>query len=397
VRGLPWGEIARIYAAITFLNAGDGLVGTISPPFLRDVGFPLESIGFLLSGYAVASLVSRFPAGRLADSRRANAWFQAASVLMAVSLALYPVALEPWAFWGARVLHGLGQGAATTLNFAAFLAISHGGNRVRATSFYTAAQSAGFAIGNFAAGVLADLLGYTPAFLVAALFPLVSAAMAVGRRAPPDARPERKSAGLSNWQVLGRADVRAVPLLALSVGLVHSTLNTLFPLYVLAVGLPLTVAGSARGVQSLTNVVARPFGEPLVRSLGLVGLGCFGVVLTAGAVAAVPLVVAPAIMIPLFVLVGLGRGGAVVANTLSVVRLTERGVLKRGTASAFITTAQDAMSIVGPIAATTLAAAIGIGPTLQVIPLAASVVGVAAMLSARSMYAEEPAPRDRTA
>jgi MFS family permease len=139
-------------------------------------------------------------------------------------------------------------------------------------------------------------------------------------------------------------------------------------------------------VQSLTNVVARPFGEPLVRLLGMVGLACFGVTVTAAGVAAAALFTAPAVLIPLFVVIGIGRGCAVVANTLSTVQLSEQGVLKRGSASAFITTAQDVASIAGPILATTTAAAIGIGPALQVIPIAAAVVGVAAMLAARSMY-----------
>jgi MFS family permease len=384
---LPRGEAARVYVAVTLLNAGDGLVSTITPPFLRHLGFPLESIGFLVSGYAIASLFSRFPAGRLADGRHARAWFLGACGLLALAEALYPVAVEPWAFWGTRAVHGLALGTATTLNFAAFLVVSQGSNRTQATALYTAAQSAGFAIGNFLAGVLADQFGFSPAYLVAAMFPILALLSALRRRVPSESLG-RRAGGFSQWRALGRADVRAIPILAISVNLVHSTLNTLFPLYVLSIGLSLTVAGTARGVQSLTNVVARPFGDPLVRRLGVVGLACFGVTVTALGVAAGPLFTAPLLLIPLFVVVGIGRGCAVVANTLTTVRLSERGVLNRGSASAFITTGQDVASIVGPMLATTTAAAIGIGPTLQVIPAVAAVVGVAAMLAARRQYAE---------
>lgn len=376
------GDAGRVYAALLFLNASDGLVATLAPPYLKDLGYPLESIGFLVSGYAIASLLSRLPAGRLADGVHATRWFMVACAGYAVSLALYPVALEPGAFWGTRALHGLTFGTATTLNFAAFLAVSQGGNRARATSLYAACQSAGFALGNFGAGILADHFGFGVAFLVAAAFPAGAAVAALGRRLP-SALPRPAGQAPSQWRALLRADVRAIPLFAFCLHLAHQALNTLFPLYVLAIGLPLAVAGTARGVQSLTNVFSRVFGEVLTRRLGVAGLACLGLAVTAGAIALVPVVTTPIVLFGVFVVIGIGRAGAVVANVLGTVTLSERGVLNRGMASAFITTGQDAAAILGPILSTTLAARIGLGPALQVIPLAAAGLGIAAVLSGR--------------
>ena len=62
-------EFARAVAAVLLLNAADAAVSTIAPPFLQSLGYRVAEIGLLISAYAMASLVSRLPAGRLADAR----------------------------------------------------------------------------------------------------------------------------------------------------------------------------------------------------------------------------------------------------------------------------------------------------------------------------------------
>lgn len=383
---LARGDAIRVYAALIFLNASDSVVGTITPPFLQSLGYPLATIGPLVAGYAVASLLSRFPAGRLADSRYAKQGFLVACTLYSLAMALYPIALEPWAFWGTRALHGFAQGTATTLNFAAFLAVSQNMNRARATSLYAATMSAGYAVGNFASGILADNFGYQTSYLSAAAFSIGALLMGFGRHLPADSSP-RRAGTLSSWRALARADVRAIPLVAISVNLVLMILNTLFPLYVLAIGLSLTVAGTARGFHALTNVASRTIGEPLLKMLGVVGMAVAGLVVLAVSTALVPAVSSPELLVLLFIVVGFGRGMVVVANTLTTVNLSDRGILNRGSASAFMTVGQDLASIAGPVLATSTAAAIGIPGALVVLPIVVVSVGVAAMLSARTMHA----------
>ena len=102
--------------------------------------------------------------------------------------------------------------------------------------------------------------------------------------------------------------------------------------------------------------------------------------------ALLPLLVVPELLIVVFVAIGLGRGCGVVANTLSTVRLSERGVLARGSASALINTGQDLASLLGPTIATTTAALLGIDRALQVVPLAGLLLGLGAMLAARRLH-----------
>src|SRR5260370_32440960 len=126
------------------------MVSTLASPYVGSLGYPLSDIGVLVSLYSIASLVSRLPAARLADGPRAHQWLLGSCVVFALSLALYPIALEPWALWSVRLLHGLSYGIATTLNLATFLVVStrDTANRGRATALFTASWSGGYSLGN---------------------------------------------------------------------------------------------------------------------------------------------------------------------------------------------------------------------------------------------------------
>ncbi len=382
MRSLASGETARVYLALLLLTSADGLVSTIASPFLQSLGYPLADIGVLVSAYAIASLASRLPAGRLAEGRHPHAWLVVAGLAYAAALALYPMAVVAWAFWSVRVLHGLAFGTATTLNFAVFLGVSTGTNRARATAFYTASMAAGYATGNFASGFLADHFGYGVAFTVAALAPL--GALLVSKPAATISAPLATTGPVpSAWRTLLHPEVRAVPILAFSVNFVNQTLSTLFPLYVLSIGQTLSVAGTARGLQSLSNVIVRPFGGLVVRRLGPVALGSVGAGLAGSAFALVPLTTAPPLLLTLFAVAGVGRAGGVLANAMSTVELSERGVLKRGTASALITAGGDAGAIAAPIVAGAVAGRIGLGPALTLLPLVGGLLGIAGLLAGR--------------
>src|ERR687885_560291 len=106
-------EFARAVLAVLLLNAADAAVSTIAPAFLQSLGYPVAQIGLLVAAYSMASLVSRLPAGRLADGRQARTWFVLSCGGFGVALALYPLAIEAWAFWAVRVLHGLSFGGGT--------------------------------------------------------------------------------------------------------------------------------------------------------------------------------------------------------------------------------------------------------------------------------------------
>jgi MFS family permease len=374
--------VARVNLVLVLLNAADGQVSTLAPPFLGHLGYALADIGLLVSLYAVFSLLSRVPAARLAEGPHAHRWLLASCGVFAATLALYPVAVEPWAFWTVRALHGLSFGTATTLNFASFLAASSSGDRARATALYTTSWSGGYSIGNLASGFLADHFGFGLAFVLSALCP-IGAIIASPKITTSTAGVVGSAPGPRSWRALLRSDVRAVPLLAFTVNFLNQLLSTLFPLYVLAVGQTLSVAGTARALQSLTNTVVRPISGPIVRRLGAVGLGSAGVALTAAAIVGVPLTTAPLVWFALFILVGAGRAVGVLANAFSTVELSERSVVKRGTASALMSAGGDLGSIAAPILAGIVGAQIGIGPALQVLAVVAAIVGTVVVFADR--------------
>ena len=373
--------VVRVCAVLALLNLSDGMVSTLASAYVRSLGYPLSAIGLIVALYSVASLASRLPSARLADSQSANQWLLGACLVFTVSLALYPFARDPLALWAVRILHGLSFGAATTLNMATFLAVCTSDNRRTATALFTASWSGGYSVGNFAAGVLADNYGYSAVFVLAAVCPVL-AMLAHPRVQPaPVSMSNTVRTQLAPWKVLLRADVRAVPLLAFSVYFLNSLLATLFPLYVLAIGQTLSLAGTARALQSLTNTVIRPISAPFMQRVGALKLGAAGVALTALAVVLMPFSTAPVVLLALFLVVGTGRAVGIVANATGTLDLSERGVLKRGTASALMTAGGDAGSIIAPLLAGATAAAIAIGPAMQVLAIAIGILGVAAVLA----------------
>jgi MFS family permease len=371
--------VTRVCAALLLLNLADGMVSTLASAYAGSLGYPLADIGLIVALYSIASLVSRLPSARLADSRQANASMMLACAVFAGTLALYPEAQQTWSLWTVRILHGLSFGMATTLNMATFLAVCTPSNRSRATALFTASWSGGYSIGNFISGVLADNYGFGPAFLASAACPLL--ALLISPRTQPAAIPQAHADAPASWRLMLRSDVRAVPLLAFSVNFLNALLTTLFPLYVLAIGQTLSVAGTARALQSLTNTFVRPISGPLIHRVGPMQLGTAGVALTSLAVVLMPLTTAPIILLALFVVVGTGRAVGVVANATGTLDLADRGVLKRGTASALMTAGGDSGSVVAPLLAGASAAAIDLGPAMQVLAIGVAVLAVAAVLS----------------
>jgi MFS family permease len=373
---------------LLLLNLADGMVSTLASAYAGSLGYPLADIGLIVALYSVASLASRLPSARLADGKSAHAWLVASCIIFTATLAVYPLATQTWALTTVRILHGMSFGAATTLNMATFLAVCTPANRGTATALFTAAWSGGYSIGNFIAGVIADNYGFSAAFVGAAIFPLL-AIFATPRIEPSPISHDSHMPG--TWRVLLHPDVRAVPLLAFNVNFLNALLTTLFPLYVLAIGLTLSIAGSARALQSLTNTLVRPISGPLIRRMGPLQLGTAGVVLTSAAIVCIPLSTAPLVLLGLFVVVGAGRAVGVVANATGTLDLSSKGVLKRGTASALMSAGGDTGNILAPLLAGATAAAINLGPAMQVLAIATALGGIAAVLTRGSTRSDSAA------
>jgi MFS family permease len=404
----------RPFLAVVLINAGDGIANTLVPLYLDTSGFPVDLIGVLVAVAGVTSLLSRLPSGLAYRRRRARPLMYAAIGLQAVSTALYALPAEPLPFGLVRALHGFAVGMATTVNMALFMdSLAPGGDRHRHLAAYASALSAGYTIGGVGGGSLGYWLGYGPAFLCAAAFPLLAAlcvtAPAAGTAAPArpaslpgtaDAAPRGAPAGgLRRWVEVGTAlrhpQVATVSVVAFFLGVIHFMGQTFVPLYAQNVGLNLAEIGLLRSTHSLANTLARPFCGELTRWLGHHRVFTLGMVLITGLMMLTPFHHSLLWLMVLFTGIGLGRAGVLVANTVSVAEIQE-GTVRRGVVVGLYNAARDLGNVVGPVVGGYIAAAVGlraffwVGP-----PLVLALYGLLLWLTTRlpaAVEAKAPTP-----
>lgn len=364
----------RPFLAVTFINAGDGIAGTLVPLYLDQSGYPVNAIGVLVAVAGVTSLISRLPSGLLYRRRRARRLMCGALALQALATALYAVPADALLFGLIRGLHGFAVGMATTVNMALFMdSLAPGGNRHRHLAAYASALSLGYTIGGLGGGLLGYWLDYGPAFVCSAIFPLL-AGLCVTTPARGGERPVRPPGPTSlrdRLQLFGAAmrhpAVANVSLVSFFLQVFHQMGQTYVPLYALNVGLNLATIGLLRGTHSLANTLARPFGGEITRWLGHNRVGVLGLALIAGLLMLIPWQTGLIGLMVLFVGIGLGRAAVLVANTVAVADVPE-GTVSRGVAVGLYNATRDLGGIVGPVLGGYVAAAVGLRPFFWVGP-----------------------------
>lgn len=369
-------NLHKTYLAITLINAGDGIISTILPPFLEDSGQDVASIGFIVSTFAVLSLVSRMPAGLAYKPRYASAMMRLSLAIFALSLPFYSLTRDATSITLARAVGGFSFGAATTLNMAVFMDhLTSASNRARAMAFYTAAMSAGFAIGNSVGGWFVDSLGYDWAFRLAAVSPVLAAVFSVnadGQERNVAADPTKRSGWVGEMRSALRyvwsGPILIIALLAFSLNANHHLMSTFFPLYATSIGFSLTSIGLLRGIHSVFGTVTRPLSGEATRVASHDLLANGGLAFLALLVALIPSFRSMAAFIPLFIVLGTARGIVMVSNTISLAAESGDDPRKRGVASGIFNTAKDLGSVFGPIFGGTLAGYMGIENMLRIGP-----------------------------
>jgi predicted MFS family arabinose efflux permease len=364
----------RPFLAVTFINAGDGIAGTLVPLYLDQSGYPVNAIGILVAIASVASLISRMPTGVLYRRRRARRLMYGALALQALATALYAVPADALQFALIRSLHGFAVGIATTVNMALFMdSLAPGGNRHRHLAAYASALSLGYTIGGLGGGLLGYWLDYGPAFVCSAGFPLL-AGFCVTTPARGGERPVRPPAPASLGERLRQFGaamrhpaVANVSLVSFFLQVFHQLGQTYVPLYALNIGLNLATIGLLRGTHSLANTLARPFGGEITRWLGNNRVAVLGLALIAGLLMLVPFQDGLVGLLVLFVGIGLGRAAVLVANTVAVADIPE-GTVSRGVAVGIYNATRDLGGIVGPVLGGYVAAAVGLRPFFWVGP-----------------------------
>jgi MFS transporter, ACDE family, multidrug resistance protein len=364
----PFLAVLAISAAITMTK---GTVEIAYPPYLAGYGYTLSLIGFLTSLIAVLQLASRLPVGAAYRAELVKRQFAVALVAFAISTSGFAFAAgQPLAVTALSVLHGFAFGSLGTLGLA--LAIDFAGGRRAGVSmaWYTAANSTGYALGSLVGGTLADTIGIPATLGIMGVLPLV-AAVAVLALPQVVAAPfvSDRGSGIRGLLAAGsRLDSRVWLAfgIVLYLNVLMDSVDTFWPIYAPAIGIPLATVGVLRAIKSGSAIFIRSTGVMLLRAVDYHRVTLVAVVAAALATVALPLSNSLVVLVPIFVVLGLARGvlRATSAATIAELRTEGRDV---GLASGVYNAGLDIGTIVGPALGGAIASVFGIPAMFQII------------------------------
>ncbi len=373
------------YIVCTAATAAEGMLQQLYAPYLSASGHALPFIGILTSFIAVTRLISRVPIGTAYRPERAR--IMVIVGVFALSLTILPLALSGAAavVIPATLLHGVAFGAVTTVNLAATIDATGGRRSGQIMAWYTAALSMGYALGAFLGGAAGDHLGLRGALVVTGLVPLIGLAAAFWhpRLVPSPARPRAAGRGLSSLLAAAREIDSRVWLAALVVlysNLLSDSVDYMFPLYALGIGLPLAASGVLKGLKSSSATVIRFGSLALFRWVDHATINSWGVLAMGIVMFLLPIAPGFPALVVLFVVAGLCRGILRVTSAATVADMRADGK-DVGLASGLYNAGLDVGSIVGPGLAGIVGSRIGLGQMFQVMAVAALAMYFAVVLS----------------
>ena len=153
--------------------------------------------------------------------------------------------------------------------------------------------------------------------------------------------------------------------IVLYLNVVMDSVDTFFPVFAPAIGISLAIVGVLRAVKSGAAIFVRSTGVVLLHAVDYRRVTVVAVLAAAAATAALPLSASVAVLLPIFVVLGLARGvlRATSAATIAELRNEGRDV---GLASGIYNSGLDIGTIVGPALGGVIASAFGIGAMFQI-------------------------------
>jgi len=142
------------------------------------------AVGFVVATIAVAAIVARPIAGRLADRRGYKPILMAGTLACAAAGALYFSALHVTAVLPIRLLHGIGEAAVYTAGAAWLVAICPPARRGRVVGLYGTAMWLGITLGALFGELLRNGAGFPAVWAFCLLMPLVGLALAASTPPP---------------------------------------------------------------------------------------------------------------------------------------------------------------------------------------------------------------------
>ena len=367
----------KLCLPITAMTAQQTAVSLLIPPFLDSHHYPLSAIGSLISVAPVLALTARLPAGIAYRADRARILMVAALLVMSACTFLYSYAVEPLQFALVQAFNGFSFGAASTTYLAFYVDhLPDDEDRHHAMGYYTGCLAVGYSMGGFAAGYIADKLGYETCFHYAAWLGLVCIILLFllsprRLRHSESSSTEKKPAVPILTALKGIVDpkVASIVVVALYLNLLHQMGHAFLPLYGLAIGLSLTQVGVIRAFYSLCNAVTRPFSGSVAKNIGYRTLSHFGLPLQSAFMILVPFMHSFGPLMTVFLFAGFVRAIVIVANSISMVEDVDMTRVSRGVISALYNAAGDIGNILGPSMGGLIATFTGVGRLFFVGPL----------------------------
>jgi MFS family permease len=359
------------------------MVGMLVPPYMDSLGFTPTAIGLLVSVYAVASLISRLPAGALYRGERARGLLTSALIAVAIITVVHPLATAATSLFLVRAMNGLAYGIASTINLALFIdLLPPTASRHHAMGYFMGALGGGWATGQALAGFAGDWWGYGVAYVLAAVPALLALAFGEAPRAtarPRPAKPAERNGLRAALGALAVPGILPIALLGFFMAFILNLTSTFMPLYALAIGLGLAEIGVLRSAHSICNSITRPFSGGFIQRVGHTRIGVATLILNTVLLVFLPATTSFLVIGLLMTGIGLVRGIGMVANTISLAADVDESRVSRGLASGIYYSARDLGAILGPVLGGAVAGVVGIESMFRIVPpiaLAAYLAGV---------------------
>jgi predicted MFS family arabinose efflux permease len=378
----PFIAVLAISAAITTTK---GTVEIAYPPYLAGYGYTLSLIGFLTALIAVLQLISRLPVGVAYHADRVKWQFALACVAFAVSTSGFAFAVgQPLAVATLSVVHGFAFGSLGTLGLALAIDVSGGRRAGVSMAWYTAANSTGYALGALIGGSLADTIGIPSTLGLIGLLPLAAAVLVLALP-PVEGAPftSDRGTGIRGLLAAGsRLDSRVWLAfgIVLYLNVLMDSVDTFFPVFAPTIGISLAIVGLLRAFKSGAAIFIRSTGVVLLRAVDYRRVTLVAVVAAAAATMALPLSSSLAVLIPIFVVLGLARGVLRATSAATVAELRNEG-RDVGLASGVYNSGLDIGTIVGPAFGGLVASVSGIGTMFQIMAVLSLLAWLAVAVS----------------
>jgi MFS family permease len=378
-------QILLFYVSCGFPITLWTMANFLVPLRAREVGAPLEIIGLLVAAGSVLGTIGAVPAGALADAIGTRRAFILGALLSAVGAFAMALTDNLWAMLAIQLYRGFPHSVSWVASQTYATGIGSPEDRATITGRFSFATSVSSLLSPLAMGAVAQYAGYTAAFVFVGGFALLHVFAGLLLPEPHPARKASSSgAGLGGFAEASRQLRERPTQVALLLTFVRIWITSgwmsFFPVYLKSQGLSDLWIGTvvtANGVVSALTALtaqwwARRAGNEIATA-GALGLGTVGMAL-APHLPLLPLVYLPA----LFMGTGTGLSMPLVMAILGNAVPPER----RGVAMGLRTTANQAASVVAPVAIGLLVTTAGL-PTGFLISGAA---GLAMLGGALSMH-----------